>query len=127
MFEVGVASSFEAVHRLEDGEALAGERHDHEYRVELSVRGDALADNGMLLDLDRLAAALSTCVGELASSDLDDLPMFGGEATTVEMVAEHIWSHVRSELAEQPGLRALRVTVFESPDAWASLDRALET
>lgn len=126
MFEVGVAAGFEAVHRLED-EATPGEhQHDHAYRVEVSVRGDGLDDNGMLLDIDRLSAALSACLADLASADLDALPAFRGQPTTVEILADHIWGHVRQELATPSGLRTLRVTVFESPDAWASVDKAIE-
>jgi 6-pyruvoyltetrahydropterin/6-carboxytetrahydropterin synthase len=125
MFEVGVASSFEAVHALGDEGTAEADRHDHEYRVEVAVRGERLSDEGMLLDLDRLSAALSDCLAELASTDLDELPAFAGLPTTVEHVAAHIWAHVRDGLDAQPGLGAMRVTVYESLDAWASVDRPL--
>lgn len=126
MFEVGVAGSFDALHRLQGEVEGAGHDHSHDYRVEVVVRGDALTPDGMLLDLDRLNAALSECLAELDSADLDQLPSFAGVNTTVEMVARHIWERVRDRLPAGHGLGALRVTLFETADAWASIDRPLE-
>ena len=60
---------------------------------------------------------------ELDSVDLGSLTAFAGRNTTVETVAEHIWTHVREGLAPASSLAALRVTVYESADAWASVDR----
>lgn len=133
MFEVGVASTFEAAHRLEEGAGAglgpgtgpAVAQHEHGYRVEVSVRGEDLSEDGMLLDLDRLSAALSDCLAELASTDLDELPAFADLPTTVEHVAAHIWIHVRDGLGAQRGLDAMRVTVYESANAWATVDRPL--
>ena len=124
MFEVGVARTFEALHQLEGDVGSAGHQHEHGYRVEAVVRGEALAD-GMLLDLDVLGAALSECLAELDASDLDTLPFFASGTTTVEMVAGHIWDHLRAQLESHGGLESLRVSVFESADAWASIDRAV--
>jgi 6-pyruvoyltetrahydropterin/6-carboxytetrahydropterin synthase len=127
MYEVGVAARFDAAHRLEslDDPSSGGDRHEHGYRVEVAVRGEELSEDGMLLDIDRLSAAVSACLAELSSADLDALPSFAGRPTTVETVAEHVWRHVRGELEGPPGLAGLRVTVFESDEAWASLDRGL--
>jgi hypothetical protein len=77
----------------------------------------------MLLDLDALRAALFACLAELDAADLGTLPAFEGRQTTVETVAEHIWSHVRDLLAAPSGILGFRVTVYETADAWASVDR----
>lgn len=124
MYEIGVARTFEALHQLEGDVESAGHQHEHGYRVEAVVRGRALAD-GMLLDLDILGEVLSECLAELDASDLDALPFFASGTTTVEMVAGHIWEHVRSQLDTHAGLESLRVSVFESADAWASIDQPL--
>lgn len=124
MVEVGVARPFRARHRL----VLAGGSvHDdaHDYRVEAVVRGPAIPETGMLLDLDVLSAALEACLAELDASDLDALDAFAARATTVENVADHIWRRVREGIDGSVGLASLRVTVFESADAWASMDRAI--
>ena len=124
MYEVGVARSFHAAHQLEESPS-AGDHHAHDYRVEAIVRGDELAENGMLLDLDALGAAVRECLDELESVELDSLETFEHETTTVENVAEHIWNHVRRLIDPPPELTSMRVTVHESSDAWASVDRAL--
>jgi 6-pyruvoyltetrahydropterin/6-carboxytetrahydropterin synthase len=125
MFEVGVARSFRASHQLEESDS-AGDEHEHDYRVEVIVRGDVLGDNGMLLDLDALGAALDTCLAELESAELESLATFEQQDTTVEIVAQHIWKHVRELLDPPPQLRSLRVTVHESAAAWATVDQPLE-
>ena len=90
------------------------------------MRGSVLQDNGMLLDLDALADALASCLGELESAELQSLATFEHENTTVEIVAHHIWEHVRQLIDPPPQLESLRVTVRESADAWASVDLALQ-
>lgn len=125
MYEVGAASTFHALHQLEAEDASVGHEHSHDYRVEVVVRGDRLAENGMLLDLDLLRDALATCLAELDAADLDGLPIFSQGSTTVEAVAEHVWTHVAGLVISAAALRALRVTVYEAADAWASVDRPL--
>jgi 6-pyruvoyl-tetrahydropterin synthase len=124
MYEVGVARSFHAAHQLEESQS-AGDHHEHHYRVEAVVRGDVLQPNGMLLDLDALGAAVAKCLDELESVELGSLETFEHEETTVENVAEHIWNHVRELVAPPPQMTSMRVTVHESADAWASIDRSL--
>lgn len=124
MYEVGVARSFHAAHQLEDSPS-SGDQHEHSYRVETVVRGDVLEANGMLLDLDVLGDALAACLGELESAELESLAAFEDANTTVETVADHIWTHVRELIDPPPQLASLRVTVHESADAWASVDQAL--
>jgi 6-pyruvoyl-tetrahydropterin synthase len=131
MFEVGVGRTFHALHQLEpDAPAGADEHehaqeHGHDYRAEVVARGETLDENAMLVDIDALSAALTECLTELDSSDLDTLPAFAGQSTTVETVAEHVWTHVRDRLVPGPALVGLRVTVYESADAWASVDRPI--
>jgi 6-pyruvoyltetrahydropterin/6-carboxytetrahydropterin synthase len=123
MFEVGVARTFHALHQLEAEDPAASHEHSHDYRAEVVARGEQLGENAMLLDLDALGAALSACLAELDAADLGTLAAFEGRETTVETVAEHIWSHVRELLAAPSALLGLRVTVYESADAWASVDQ----
>ncbi len=124
MYEVGVARTFHAAHQLEETPSAA-EDHEHDYRVEVVVRGQALNESGMVLDLDHLGSALDACLAHLESARLDSLSDFAGESTTVEMVAQHVWDHVRLTLTPSSPLESLRVTVHESPIAWATVDMEL--
>lgn len=118
-----MARTFHALHQLEAADPAESHEHSHDYRAELVARGEGLDENGMLVNLDLLGAALSDCLAELDSADLGSLAAFAGRNTTVETVAEHIWTHVRGHVARASALAALRVTVYESADAWASIDR----
>jgi 6-pyruvoyltetrahydropterin/6-carboxytetrahydropterin synthase len=126
MFEVGVARTFHALHQLEAEGPASNHEHSHDYRAEVVARGERLDKDAMLVDLDLLGEALSECLAELDSVDLGSLAAFAGRNTTVETVAEHVWAHVRDGLADAPALASLRVTVYESGDAWASVDRPVE-
>ncbi len=119
-----MARSFHAAHQLEDSPS-AGDHHEHDYRVEAIVRGDVLAPNGMLLDIDVLGAAVGACLAELESVELESLETFEHENSTVENVAEHIWHHVRQLLDPPLQLTSMRLTVHETGDAWASFDQPL--
>jgi 6-pyruvoyltetrahydropterin/6-carboxytetrahydropterin synthase len=125
MYEVGVARTFHAAHQLEES-ASGGDQHEHDYRVEAIVRGEILNENGMLLDLDALGAALALCLGELESVELESLAAFEHQNTTVEIVAHHIWEHVREVIDPPQELSSMRVTVHEAAEAWASVDRAFQ-
>ena len=105
MFEVGVARTFHALHQLEAEDPAASHEHSHDYRAEVVARGERLDEDAMLVDLDLLGAALSECLAELDSVDLGSLAAFAGRNTTVETVAEHIWTHVRDRLAARVGAR----------------------
>jgi 6-pyruvoyltetrahydropterin/6-carboxytetrahydropterin synthase len=125
MFEVGVARTFHALHQLEAEDPAESHEHSHDYRAEVVARGERLDENAMLVDLDLLGAALSDCLAELDSADLGSLPAFAGRNTTVETVAEYIWTRVRDHVAHASAPAGLRVTVYESADAWASVDRPI--
>ena len=105
MFEVGVARTFHALHQLEAEDPAAGHEHSHDYRAEVVARGEQLDQNAMLVDIDALGAALAACLAELDAADLGTLAAFEGQATTVETVAEHVWTHVRDLLVPPPGAR----------------------
>jgi 6-pyruvoyltetrahydropterin/6-carboxytetrahydropterin synthase len=126
MYEVGVARTFEGAHQLEESPS-ADEDHEHNYRVEAVIRGEVLGEQGMLLDLDDLGAALDACTRELESAQLESLPAFEGQNTTVEVVAQHVWDHVRELIGPPLHLESLRVTVLESADAWAAVDQVLSS
>jgi 6-pyruvoyltetrahydropterin/6-carboxytetrahydropterin synthase len=125
MFEVGVARTFQALHQLEAEDPDESHEHSHDYRAEVVARGKRLDENAMLVDLDLLGAALSGCLAELDSADLGSLVAFAGRNTTVETVAEYIWTYVRDHVVHASALASLRVSVYESADAWASVDRPI--
>lgn len=124
MFEVGVVTQFEAAHSLRGNFGPATRRHGHTYRVELAVRGPSLRDDGALCDIAVLQQALQEITSTLHYRDLDELPPFEGRNSTAEVVAQYLFQEIAPRLREQ-GLIALRVRVWESPQAYASYEGSL--
>src|SRR6266516_3956816 len=112
MFEVGVVAQFEAAHALHGDFGPATRRHGHTYRVEVTVRGETLKEDGTLLDLGALQAAVAEATGELHYQDLDQLTPFSGRNSTAEAVAEHLCRRIARTLPQQ-GVSRLSVRAWE--------------
>jgi len=98
--------------------------------VDATFRGEALDDDGILVDIGRATEVLKEVVGEISYRNLDDEPAFAGTNTTTEVLARH----VADRLAEQVAAGAMGaaghvsgivVTLHESHVAWASYERSL--
>jgi 6-pyruvoyltetrahydropterin/6-carboxytetrahydropterin synthase len=107
MFELSKQFRFESAHTLErtiDSEP-SRRIHGHSYRAEVTVRGNADAKTGMVLDLGLFERALIDARDGLDHRFLDDVPDLG--VATLENLSAWIWrklSPIASGLA--------RVTVY---------------
>ena len=125
MYEIGVVAQFEAAHRLRGDFGPATRPHGHTCRVEVTVSGAALRDDGTLCDLGVLQQAVDVAVRALHYRDLDDLDAFAGRNTTAEAVARHIFDQVAPQL-KQEAITRLAVRLWESPQAFAGYEDALD-
>jgi 6-pyruvoyl-tetrahydropterin synthase len=116
--------------------SLRGERfgpaqqlHGATFMVDATFRGDALDDDGMLVDIGQAAAALGAVVAGLTYRNLDDEAAFTGTNTTTEVLAQHIADRlverIRAGELEAAHVTAVSVTLHESHVAWASYECAL--
>jgi 6-pyruvoyl-tetrahydropterin synthase len=113
MYEVGTATSVRAFHVMPGLPPPEGERHPHDYRLDVVASRDDLDERGMVVDLDALEAALRGLVAVLADADLDRV--VGTEVVTVEVFSR--WLHGRLSAELGPGI-TLSVRVWESPVAF---------
>ena len=125
MFSVGVASQFEAAHRLRGDFGPATRTHGHTYRVEVSVSGGRLRDDGTLCDIGTLRAMLENLIALLNYRDLDEVEGFKGRNTTAEAVAGFFFDGLNKDLIGQ-ALEQLSVRVWESPQAYAECSGRLK-
>lgn len=121
MYEVYVATGFEAAHRLEGDFGPASRTHGHTYRLEAIVRGEELSDDGTLLDIGGLRETVEGVADALNYRDLDEIPGLAGNNTTAEVVAGFCWEGI-SPFLRGRGLRSLTVRVWESPQVYAARD-----
>ena len=124
MYEVYVATQFEAAHRLVGDFGPAARTHGHTYRMEVILRGESLKDDGTLYDIGLLRPAVEDLAASLHYRDLDEVPGLSGVNTTAEAVASYCWERLAPPLQDQ-GLDSLVVRIWESPQIYAAREDGL--
>ena len=115
-FEVGVEATFSASHHLVGDFGPASRPHAHDYRVQISVRGDGLREDGTLFDISRLQQGLAEVIADIDGTNLNDLATAN---PTAEVMARFLFDRVAPTVAGQ-GLARLEARLWESPEAFAS-------
>ena len=125
MYEIYFAARFEAAHRLVGNFGPATRTHGHTYRLEVILRGQQLGDDGTLYDIGELGQAVEGLAGSMHYRDLNEVPGLEGVNTTAEAVASYCWEKLAQSLRGR-GLDSLTVRIWESPDAYAAREDALD-
>ena len=124
MYEVYVATQFEAAHRLVGDFGPATRIHGHTYRMEVIVRGERLSDDGTLYDIGELRPAVDELATSLHYRDLNDVPDLASVNTTAEAVADYCWEKLAPPLRGRR-LASLAVRIWESPQVYAAREGSL--
>ena len=131
MFGVTVRDHMMVAHSFR-GEVFgpAQRLHGATFVVDATFRGEALDDDGILVDIGRATEALKAVVGALSYRNLDDEPEFDGANTTTEVLARHVADRLADrigagDLGSARQVTGLVVTLLEAHVAWASYERAL--
>lgn len=131
MFGVTVRDHMMVAHSFR-GEVFgpAQQLHGATFVVDATFRGEALDDDGILVDIGRASEVLKAVVGELSYRNLDDEPAFAGTNTTTEVLARHVADRLAEQVAAgamgpAENVSAIVVTLHESHVAWASYERSL--
>jgi 6-pyruvoyltetrahydropterin/6-carboxytetrahydropterin synthase len=119
VYEVYVATQFEAAHRLVGDFGPATRTHGHTYRMEVILRGENLREDATLYDIGLLRPAVEDLAASLHYRDLDEIPGLSETNTTAEAVAHYCWERLASPLRGQ-GLDSLAVRIWESPQVYAA-------
>jgi 6-pyruvoyltetrahydropterin/6-carboxytetrahydropterin synthase len=115
MYETGTALQVRAFHVMPGMPPPEGERHAHDYRLDVVVRRDDLDERGMVVDLDLLDKALRDAAGQVADADLENV--VDAEAVTVEVFARWLHGELATALGRLPG-GTLAVRIWENPSAF---------
>jgi len=122
MYELTVRRHFDAAHHLWGYPGRCVRLHGHTWLVEVLVAGERLDEYGMLMDFHELQELVEEAVKDLDHRYLNDLDPFNkpGRETnpTAENIARYVYARLKAKL--KPGVRLVKVKVWESPDAWAS-------
>ena len=98
--------------------------HGATYEVRVEVLAPELDADGIVMDIGRLREALAGVLAPLAYRNLDELPEFSDRNSTTEVLCSWVHERLAAALPSRPGL-ALRITLVESPVAWASYEAPL--
>jgi len=117
MYETGTALQVRAFHVMPGMPPPEGERHSHDYRIDVVVRRGELDERGMVIDLDLLDGALRDAAAQVADADLEKIQPADAEAVTVEVFARWLHGELAAALGRVPDV-TLAVRVWESETAF---------
>jgi 6-pyruvoyl-tetrahydropterin synthase len=131
MFEVTVSDHMMVAHSLR-GEVFgpAQALHGATYVVEATFARDDLDADGIVLDIGRATEALTSVLADLTYRNLDDVESLAGLNTTTEVLCREIAGRLADRVHDgslgvaPADLSRIRVTLRETPNAWASYERA---
>jgi len=108
MFEVTVQDTFSSGHYLRDYYGKCENPHGHNYRVVVTLVGEQLEPNGLLLDFKLLKRLLQPTIQYLDHNMINDLEPFTSLNPSAENLAKYFFDRISSQLLD---LTAGRVRV----------------
>lgn len=132
MYTVCVRDHFMIAHSFQ-GEVFgpAQRMHGATYVVDLELRRPDLDPDGVVVDIGQLSENLRVVLAELNYRNLNEAREFAGRNTTTEFLAREIFDRIAARIEDGQlgpnvaGLSSMRVTLRESPVAWASYEGLL--
>jgi 6-pyruvoyltetrahydropterin/6-carboxytetrahydropterin synthase len=124
VYETGTALQVRAFHVMPGMPLPEGERHSHDYRLDVVVRRDDLDERGMVVDLDVLDQALRDAAAQVEDADLEKIQPPEADAVTVEVFARWLHGELAGALGRLPGA-TLAVRVWENDSAFGGYTAAL--
>ncbi len=113
MFELTIMAEFEAAHNLRNYQGKCSRLHGHNWKVEVTVRGDKLDELGMIIDFTALKAEVKQIVDRLDHYYLNELTAFQERNPTAEHIAKYIYEELVGLLPKH-NVVLYQVKVWES-------------
>jgi 6-pyruvoyltetrahydropterin/6-carboxytetrahydropterin synthase len=115
MFEITVEESFAAGHALRGYKGKCENVHGHNYKVRVTLEGDALDATGLLYDFQDLRKTVRELIQAVDHRFINEVPPFDVENPSAENLAKYFFQGVKQHLTAVPdGARVRKVTVFET-------------
>ena len=114
MFEVSVEQTFAAGHALRNYHGKCENVHGHNYRVQITVAGQNLDENGLLVDFLELKRLMARVVDYLDHRFINDLPPFDVLNPSAENLAKYFHDEVSVGLKADQPVRISEVRVWET-------------
>ncbi len=115
MFEIRVETNFSSAHHLLNYKGKCENMHGHNWKVEVTVRGENLDKSNILVDFKVLKKKVNEIIEYLDHKDLNELEEFSGVSPSSEIIAKFIFGRVKKEFKN-----VYKVSVFETPTSCAT-------
>ena len=112
MFELEVEGHFSAAHSLRGYQGKCEKLHGHNWLVRLTLGGNVVNDQGMLIDFHEARELLARSIAGCDHANLNELEQFKTLNPTTENVARIVCERVAAEVPA--GITVRRVTVWET-------------
>lgn len=114
MFEIKAESNFSAAHHLLNYEGKCENMHGHNWKVEITAKGNSLDKSNIMIDFKFLKSELNKTLELIDHKDLNELEYFNGESPSSEMIAKFIYENVKKKIS-----CIYSVAVWETPTSCA--------
>jgi 6-pyruvoyltetrahydropterin/6-carboxytetrahydropterin synthase len=119
MYELKITDQFAAAHQLQGIEGGCENLHGHNWKIEVTVAGSKLGDDGLLIDFREIKQGTKNILDALDHKFLNDLESVKTMAPSSENIARHIFESLSRELNTEH-VKISRVTAWESDTACAT-------
>lgn len=121
MFEITVQAGFSSGHFLRDYHGKCENPHGHNYRVLVTLVGEQLESNGLLLDFKLLKQVLRPTVQYLDHNMINDLEPFTTVNPSAENLAKYFFDRTAAELRDMTNgrVRVKDCTIWETDTSFA--------
>ena len=122
MYEVTVEAHFSSGHFLREYYGKCENPHGHNYRVLVTLAGEELEHNGLLLDFKILKDILKPVVNYLDHHMINELVPFDVVNPSAENLAKYFFDETNSRLTEitKGRVRVKQSTIFETDTSQAT-------
>ncbi len=114
MFEVTVLQTFSAGHALRNYRGKCENVHGHNYRVEVTVRGEQLDSTGLLVDFVELKRVTRGVMEYLDHRFINDLRPFDEINPSAENIAKFFYDRISEGLNAGTPIHIAEVKIWET-------------
>ncbi len=121
MFEVTVEAGFSSGHYLRNYRGKCENPHGHNYKVLVTLVGEALDDSGLLLDFKLLKQVMRPVVDRLDHQMINDLEPFTELNPSAENLARYFYEQTSAQLHAMTSgrVRVKDCTLYETDTSFA--------
>jgi 6-pyruvoyltetrahydropterin/6-carboxytetrahydropterin synthase len=122
MFEVCVEETFAAGHALRGYRGKCENMHGHNYKVRVTLAGEALDEIGLLYDFKHLKAVTNEVIDRLDHHYLNELEPFRQINPSAENMAKYFYDEIKARLLEVADgrVRIKHVKIWETDTTTAT-------